>query len=71
MTTRMATAADAELIAEQRRRMFADAGQADAETMPKMVENFLEWVRPRLADGRYLGWLVEEDGVVIAGRACG
>ena len=63
----MATAADAEVIAGHRRRMFADAGFADAQAMATMVKNFLEWVRPRLEDGRYLGWLAEEDGAVIAG----
>jgi len=55
------------MIAGQRRRMFAESGQADAETMGRMEENFVAWVRPRLADGSYLGWLMEEDGRVVAG----
>jgi GNAT superfamily N-acetyltransferase len=63
----MATVEDARLIAGQRRRMFAESGQADAETMGRMEENFVAWVRPRLADGSYLGWLMEEDGRVVAG----
>ena len=66
-TIRAATAADAELVAEQRLQMFADAGQADGPGMGQMLENFVEWVRPRLEDGRYLGWFVEENGVVAAG----
>jgi GNAT superfamily N-acetyltransferase len=65
--TRMAKVEDARLIAGQRRRMFAESGQADAETMGRMEENFVAWVRPRLADGSYLGWLMEEDGQVVAG----
>jgi GNAT superfamily N-acetyltransferase len=68
--TRLATVADAELIAEHRRSMFVDAGQADEaglQRMQTMVENFIDWVRPRLSDGRYVGWLVEEDGRVVAG----
>ena len=67
LETRMATVEDARLIAGQRRRMFAESGQADAETMGRMEENFVAWVRPRLADGSYLGWLMEEDGRVVAG----
>jgi hypothetical protein len=48
--TRLATAADAELIAGQRRSMFVDAGQAEDATLQAMVENFVVWVRPRLND---------------------
>lgn len=65
MLTRVATEGDAATIAEQRRRMFADSGQADAEAMQTMVANFAVWVRPRLADGTYMGWIVED----VAGRA--
>jgi GNAT superfamily N-acetyltransferase len=63
----MATVDDDRLIAGQRQRMFVDSGQAEGESMLRMVENFVAWVRPRLADGTYLGWLIEEDGSVIAG----
>ena len=65
--TRLATAADAELIAQQRCRMFIDAGQAD-ETLTKTVfAKFVPWVRPKLEDGSYVGWLVSKNGVVVAG----
>ena len=47
--------------------MFVDAGQAEDETMQAMMENFLTWVRPRLSDGSYVGWIVEEDGRAVAG----
>ena len=63
----MATVADGELIARQRRSIFVDAGQAEDETMQAMMENFLTWVRPRLSDGSYVGWIVEEDGRAVAG----
>lgn len=63
----MATPADAVLIAHQRHRMFEDAGQPDAPAMKDMATNFVEWVHPRLADGRYLGWIIEENGEPIAG----
>jgi GNAT superfamily N-acetyltransferase len=58
---------DAEAIAQQRRRMFADAGMAEEAAMGLMTANFVEWVRPRLADGSYVGWLVEDDGQLVAG----
>jgi ribosomal protein S18 acetylase RimI-like enzyme len=64
---RLATVADAEAIAEQRLRMFADAGVAEESAMGPMTKNFVEWVRPRLADGTYMGWLVEEHGQLVAG----
>ncbi len=47
--------------------MFVDAGQAEDETMQAMMDNFLVWVRPRLSDGSYVGWIVEEDGRAVAG----
>lgn len=67
MTTRMATVDDAAVIAGHRRMMFRDAGFETPDDMAAMEANFLEWVRPRLEDGRYLGWLVEDDGHVVAG----
>ena len=67
LTERMATPDDAELIAWQRQRMFEDSGQAGGEGMARMRENFVSWVRPRLVDGSYLGWLLEQDGQVVAG----
>jgi GNAT superfamily N-acetyltransferase len=66
-TIRLGTAADAELIAAQRRQMFADAGLAEVEAMAEMTANFTAWVRPRLEDGSYLAWLAEADGEVVAG----
>jgi hypothetical protein len=67
LETRLAAVADAALIARQRRSMFLDAGQAEDETMDAMMDNFLAWVRPRLSDGSYVGWIVEEDGRAVAG----
>ncbi len=67
MLTRMATPTDAELIAHHRAHMFADSGQATLDALSEMSANFIAWVRPRLADGRYLGWLIEDEGAVVAG----
>jgi GNAT superfamily N-acetyltransferase len=64
---RLATVADAELIARHRRRMFVDAGQAEDAKLQEMVDNFVVWVRPRLSDGSYVGWIVEEEGRAVAG----
>ena len=64
---RLATVADAELIARQRRSMFVDSGQAEEAKLQTMMDNFIEWVRPRLSDGSYVGWLVEEDERAAAG----
>jgi GNAT superfamily N-acetyltransferase len=65
--TRLATEDDAALIAGQRAKMFEDAGQAAVAELQEMVANFTEWVRPRLRDGRYIGWIVEEEGRAVAG----
>jgi GNAT superfamily N-acetyltransferase len=64
---RLATAADAETLGHQRVRMFADAGLADEERMAPMLVNFVSWVRAKLEDGSYVGWLAEEDGRTVAG----
>jgi GNAT superfamily N-acetyltransferase len=65
--TRLATGADAELIGQQRQRMFVDAGQADDARMQTVIENFVPWVRAKLKDGSYVGWLVSEGERVVAG----
>jgi GNAT superfamily N-acetyltransferase len=65
--TRRATAADAEAIGEQRMRMFVDDGVALETDMAPMIANFVRWVRAKLEDESYAGWLVEEGGQLIAG----
>src|SRR6185437_2080992 len=65
--TRVATEADAELISEQRRRMFVDSAQASEARLQEVADKFVPWVRERLIDGRYVGWLTEENGRVVAG----
>ncbi|HUZ95134.1 MAG TPA: GNAT family N-acetyltransferase [Edaphobacter sp.] len=65
--TRLATEADAELISEQRCQMFVDSGQGNEARLKDVADNFVPWVRERLIDGRYVGWLTAEDGRVVAG----
>jgi len=64
---RRATAADAEAVGEQRRRMFLDAEVSFAVPEEAMVANFIAWVRPKLEDGSYAAWLAEQEGRVVAG----
>jgi GNAT superfamily N-acetyltransferase len=65
--TRAATVADAEQITIQRKSMFVEMGRPDDESMQAMIRVFVPWVRERLADGRYLGWLVSDGEDVVAG----
>ena len=46
---RRATPADAEAIAGQRFRMFTDAEVGHEAAKPEMRDNFVPWVRARLA----------------------
>ena len=64
---RRATAADADAIGQQRLRMFVDADVKFAVPMETMVASFVEWLRPKLEDGSYVGWLAEQDGRLVAG----
>jgi GNAT superfamily N-acetyltransferase len=64
---RRATPADAEAIADQRFRMFTDAEVGHEAAMPQMRDNFVPWVRARLEDDTYAGWLVEHEGRLVAG----
>ncbi len=63
---RFATVEDAALIAAQRHQMFADNQLASEADYAEMDRAFEPWVRERLADGRYVGVLLEEEGAVIA-----
>ncbi len=63
---RMASVADAELLAVHRRLMLVDNGSADDEAMHAMLTRFLTWVRRRLESGNYRAWIVEYDGEPVA-----
>lgn len=63
---RRATVNDAALITEHRHRMFTDNQFAPEDALDAMDVNFLPWVRERLADGRYVGLLLEGAGEVVA-----
>ena len=65
-TLRHATDDDAHLITLHRHRMFADNNFATEERLTAMDANFQPWLLERLADSRYIGLLLEEDGQVLA-----
>ena len=64
---RRATVADAEAIGEQRVLMFVDAEVKFAVPADTMAANFVAWVRPKLEDGSYVGWVVDGAGGLVAG----
>ena len=64
---RRATAADAELLAEQRLQMYMDAEVPWASATDEMHKNFVPWVRERIEQGSYVGWIVEENGHAVGG----
>jgi ribosomal protein S18 acetylase RimI-like enzyme len=57
---------DLDLICRHRQEMFRESGRPPAQ-VAAMAEPFREWLAPRLADGRYFGWIVEEGGAPVAG----
>lgn len=68
LATRNATVNDAALITAHRRAMFVSMPNPSLPALDTMSRAFEPWVKERLADGRYLGWIAEENGRV-AGSA--
>jgi ribosomal protein S18 acetylase RimI-like enzyme len=66
--TRMATADDTALLTAHRRAMFAAMPNPDFPVLETMSSAFEPWVRERIAEGKYLGWIVE-DGARVAASA--
>ncbi len=64
---RPATVEDAETLADQRVRMYVDADLAAETDLAPMRSNFAVWVRAKLAENSYAGWLIEDNGQPIAG----
>jgi GNAT superfamily N-acetyltransferase len=59
-------ASDIDLVCLHRERMFREAGWSE-EVLTAMAEPFRRWLAPRVQDGRYIGWVAEEDVTAIAG----
>lgn len=66
LSTRTTTPADVALIASHRRAMFAAMGSGTSEILDEMTSSFASWLLPRLQDGRYLGWITEDDARPVA-----
>ena len=64
---RYATPQDAPLITRHRHAMWADNAYATDSTLTATDVEFEPWVRTRLADGRYLGLLLQDEQTVVAG----
>ncbi len=47
--------------------MFLESMPTDEAQMTKMIAKFVPWVRPKLEDGSYVGWLTSNDARVVAG----
>jgi ribosomal protein S18 acetylase RimI-like enzyme len=67
LETRTANAADASTITRHRHRMFVDAGRRDTPALQVMSQHFEPWVVRMINEGKYFGWLTEDDGKVVAG----
>jgi GNAT superfamily N-acetyltransferase len=46
--------------------MFAEMGKTSNESLETMSLHFAPWVRRMLAEGKYLGWIVEDEGRPVA-----
>ena len=66
-TLRRALPTDAALITSHRHRMFTDNQFSTEAQLQAMDGAFEPWVRERLADGRYVGLLLDDDGRIVAG----
>ncbi len=64
--TRRATLNDAALIVAHRRAMFDAMGIAGPEVLDEMTRHFEPWLLPRLADGRYTGWITAHENLPIS-----
>jgi GNAT superfamily N-acetyltransferase len=69
LTTRPVTSDDLELICHQRERMFRESntpGRTE-EILTIQTAHFRLWLAPRLRDGSYFGYVVEDVGKPVAG----
>lgn len=66
LQTRCATLADSGLIAAHRRAMFEAMDSAGPDLLDEMSCKFEPWLRPCLADGRYMGWITTDEDKPVA-----
>jgi GNAT superfamily N-acetyltransferase len=63
---RPAIPGDLDLICRHRHEMFKASGRTDAIVQPS-TNAFKDWLKPRIDDGSYFGWIAQIDGVDVAG----
>jgi GNAT superfamily N-acetyltransferase len=66
---RRATVEDAPVIARHRAAMFRDMGDVSGDDVARLERASFVFLRQMMAEKRYLGWLAERQGEVVAG--CG
>jgi len=64
---RRATIEDAPIIARHRATMFSDMGDVSGDEAARLENASFVYIRQMMAERRYLGWLVERQGEVVAG----
>ncbi len=64
---RYATIEDAPIIARHRAAMFRDMGDLSGDGVARLESVSFVYLRQMLAERRYVGWLVEHRGEVVAG----
>jgi ribosomal protein S18 acetylase RimI-like enzyme len=66
LQTRIATIADAGLIASHRRAMFAAMGGIDESVLDNILHASEPWTARMIGNGKYLGWITSDNGNPIA-----
>src|SRR5262247_2010987 len=66
---RYATIEDAPVIARHRAAMFRDMGDLSGDDVAQIENAAFAYIRQMMAERRYLGWLAELQGEIVAG--CG
>ena len=66
LETRTVTAADAAIVTAHRRAMFAAMGRTQESILDAMSRNFETWVTRMIVEGKYAGWITENDALPIA-----
>jgi GNAT superfamily N-acetyltransferase len=65
--TRRAVIEDAPIIARHRAAMFRDMGDVSGDDVARLESVSFVCMRQMMAERRYLGWLAERQGEVVAG----
>lgn len=64
---RRAMVEDAPVIARHRAAMFRDMGEVNGNEVARIETASFVYTRQMMAERRYLGWVVERQGAIVAG----